>query len=401
MRVGLFSFFLIAFLIRLIFLEKVIYSDGQSVALDGYVLENPKVTSGSQVFKLKGIRIVSPRVPQYSYGDRILVSGVITQKGFESNGRHISYFELTSPSIISNPNRNIFIKFVSSLRNRIFEKVRETLPSPEADLLIGIVLGDDSGFDKTTQDQFARTGLMHIVAASGTNVSIVGGAIYLSLLGVIGRRKAIIFSILGIGLYAILSGLSPSIQRAAVMGIITYLALFLGRQTYALWGLGITGFLLILINPYIVFDIGFQLSFMATLGILLLDPLLKKVTLLSKGILKEDFSITLAAYISLFPLLLYHFQTFTPFSLFANILVLWTIPIVTVLGGLGALIILVSNFLAVPVLWVVYPLLHYILIVSKFFSNFFPTFTNNQQIPLLFVLGYYFILLSIILKLRR
>ena len=401
MRVGLFSFFLIAFLIRLIFLEKVIYSDGQSVALDGYVLENPKVTSGSQVFKLKGIRIVSPRVPQYSYGDRILVSGVITQKGFESNGRHISYFELTSPSIISNPNRNIFIKFVSSLRNRIFEKVRETLPSPEADLLIGIVLGDDSGFDKTTQDQFARTGLMHIVAASGTNVSIVGGAIYLSLLGVIGRRKAIIFSILGIGLYAILSGLSPSIQRAAVMGIITYLALFLGRQTYALWGLGITGFLLILINPYIVFDIGFQLSFMATLGILLLDPLLKKVTLLSKGILKEDFSITLAAYISLFPLLLYHFQTFTPFSLFANILVLWTIPIVTVLGGLGALIILVSNFLAVPVLWVVYPLLHYILIVSKFFSNFFPTFTNNQQSPLLFVLGYYFILLSIILKLRR
>lgn len=401
MRVGLFSFFLIAFLIRLIFLEKVIYSDGQSVALDGYILENPKVTSGSQVFKLKGIRIVSPRVPQYSYGDRILVSGVITQKGFESNGRHISYFELTSSSIISNPNRNIFIKFVSSLRNRIFEKVRETLPSPEADLLIGIVLGDDSGFDKTTQDQFARTGLMHIVAASGTNVSIVGGAIYLSLLGVIGRRKAIIFSILGIGLYAILSGLSPSIQRAAVMGIITYFALFLGRQTYALWGLGITGFLLILINPYIVFDIGFQLSFMATLGILLLDPLLKKVTLLSKGILKEDFSITLAAYISLFPLLLYHFQTFTPFSLFANILVLWTIPIVTVLGGLGALIILVSNFLAVPVLWVVYPLLHYILIVSKFFSNFFPTFTNNQQIPLLFVLGYYFILLSIILKLRR
>ena len=401
MRVGLFSFFLIAFLIRLIFLEKVIYSDGQSVALDGYVLENPKVTSGSQVFKLKGIRIVSPRVPQYSYGDRILVSGVITQKGFESNGRHISYFELNSPSIISNPNRNIFVKFVASLRNRIFEKVRETLPSPEADLLIGIVLGDDSGFDKTTQDQFARTGLMHIVAASGTNVSIVGGAIYLSILGVIGRRKAIIFSILGIGLYAILSGLSPSIQRAAVMGIITYLALFLGRQTYALWGLGITGFLLILINPYIVFDIGFQLSFMATLGILLLDPLLKKVTLLSKGILKEDFSITLAAYISLFPLLLYHFQTFTPFSLFANILVLWTIPIVTVLGGLGALIILVSNFLAVPVLWVVYPLLHYILIVSKFFSNFFPTFTNNQQIPLLFVLGYYFILLSIILKLRR
>lgn len=401
MRVGLFSFFLIAFLIRLIFLEKVIYSDGQSITLDGYILENPKVTSGSQVFKLKGIRIVSPRVPQYSYGDRILVSGVITQKGFESNGRHISYVELTSPSIISNPNRNIFIKFVSSLRNRIFEKVRETLPSPEADLLIGIVLGDDSGFDKTTKDQFARTGLMHIVAASGTNVSIVGGAIYLSLLGVIGRRKAIIFSILGIGLYAILSGLSPSIQRAAVMGIITYLALFLGRQTYALWGLGITGFLLILINPYIVFDIGFQLSFMATLGILLLDPLLKKVTLLSKGILKEDFSITLAAYISLFPLLLYHFQTFTPFSLFANILVLWTIPIVTVLGGLGALIILVSNFLAVPVLWVVYPLLHYILIVSKFFSNFFPTFTNNQQIPLLFVLGYYFILLSIILKLRR
>ncbi len=401
MRVGLFSFFLIAFLIRLIFLEKVIYSDGQSITLDGYILENPKVTSGSQVFKLKGIRIVSPRVPQYSYGDRILVSGVITQKGFESNGRHISYFELTSSSIISNPNRNIFIKFVSSLRNRIFEKVRETLPSPEADLLIGIVLGDDSGFDKTTQDQFARTGLMHIVAASGTNVSIVGGAIYLSLLGVIGRRKAIIFSILGIGLYAILSGLSPSIQRAAVMGIITYFALFLGRQTYALWGLGITGFLLILINPYIVFDIGFQLSFMATLGILLLDPLLKKVTLLSKGILKEDFSITLAAYISLFPLLLYHFQTFTPFSLFANILVLWTIPIVTVLGGLGALIILVSNFLAVPVLWVVYPLLHYILIVSKFFSNFFPTFTINQQIPLLFVLGYYFILLSIILKLRR
>lgn len=401
MRAGLLGILLIALLVRLIFLEKIIYSDGQSVVLNGYILENPKVVGGSQVFKLQGIRIVSPRVPQYFYGDPILVSGEVKQKQFENNGKLISYFELNNPTISKNSSKNVFIKFFASLRNTIFLRIRQALPSPESDLLIGIVLGDDSGFDKTTRDQFARTGLMHIVAASGTNVSIVGGAIYLSLLGIIGRRKAIIFSILGIGIYAILSGLSPSIQRAAVMGMITYFALFLGRQTYALWGLGITGFLLILINPYIVFDIGFQLSFMATLGILLLDPVLKRATLLSKGILKEDLSITLAAYISLFPLLLYHFQTFTPFSLFANILVLWTIPIVTILGGLGALIILFSNFFAVPVLWLVYPLLHYILIVSGFFSNIFPAFTISQQIPLLFVLGYYFILLSIILKLRR
>lgn len=401
MRAGLFIFFLVIFFLRLTLLEKVAYSDGQQVSLEGYILENPKVVSGNQVVRFKGVRIVIPRVPEYSYGDHILVSGVIIQKDFESNGKLVSYFELKDPNVASIENENVLIGILASLRNRIFEKVRQSLPSPESELLIGIVLGDDSGFDKNTQVEFARTGLMHIVAASGTNVSIVGGAIYLTILGILGRRKAIIFSILGIGFYAILSGLSPSIQRAAVMGVITYFALFLGRQTYALWALGITGYLLVLINPYIVFDIGFQLSFVATLGILLFDPVLKRVTFFSKGFMREDFSITFAAYIWLFPLLLYHFQTFNPFSLFANILVLWAIPFITILGGLGAILLLVSNIIATPILWLVYPLLHYILIVSGLFSRLLPSFTINQQIPFLLVVGYYFILLSILLKLRR
>lgn len=401
MRAGLVIFFVGIFFLRLSLLDKVTYSDGQHVILEGYVLENPRVISGNQVVRFKGVRIVIPRVPIYSYGDHILVSGVIIHKDFESNGKLVSYFELKDPTIASIENKNVFIKLLAPLRNRIFEKVRQSLPSPESELLIGIVLGDDSGFDKDTQDEFARTGLMHIVAASGTNVSIVGGAVYLAMLGILGRRKAIIFSILGIGFYAILSGLSPSIQRAAVMGVITYFALFLGRQTYALWALGITGYLLVLINPYIVFDIGFQLSFVATFGIILFDPILKRATFFSKGFMREDFSITFAAYIWLFPLLLYHFQTFTPFSLFANILVLWAIPFITILGGLGAILLLVSNIIATPILWLVYPLLHYILIVSGLFSRLLPSFTINQQIPFLLVVGYYFILLSILLKLRR
>lgn len=386
---------------RLLTYDELSYKNGQRIDLEGHILESPEIHSGRQVFHFQGLRLSLDLVPLYSYGDRISVQGVAERREFTSQGKLIEYWEVSEARVLRVESKNVFITFLSGLRNTIVDNIKQALPSPESDLLIGIVLGDDSGFDKKTSDTFSQTGLMHIVAASGTNITIVGGLFYFTCVPLVGLRRAIPISILGISMYALLAGFSPSIQRAAVMGGISYLGLYLGRQTYALFSLVLTGMLLILINPSIVSDIGFQLSFGATLGILLLQPMLQRVPFFSKNLITKDISVTLAAYTALIPLLLYHFNTFTPFAVFINAFVLWTIPILTVLGGIGAIMSLVLSFFAVPIFWVTYPFLHYILFVAHIFSEWLPEYQLTGNISPVFILGYYLTLIAFLIRFRK
>ena len=136
----------------------------------------------------------------------------------------------------------------------------QTLPSPSSSLLLGIIFGIKEQMPKDFTDNLRTSGVFHVIAASGMNVTLVAGFLSVFFAFFFKRQIAIGLSILGIIFYAILAGLEPSIIRASVMGILVFSAQILGRQTLAVNFLALTGFVMLFVDPSLIFDIGFQLS---------------------------------------------------------------------------------------------------------------------------------------------
>jgi competence protein ComEC len=205
------------------------------------------------------------------------------------------------------------------------------------------------------------------------------------------RQVAIFLSILAIIFYALLAGFEPSIVRASIMGILVFSAQILGRQTLAINSLCLAGFGMLFLDPSLTSDVGFQLSFAATLGILYIKPIFGK----KKGIISE-LSTTIAAQISTLPILLANFGTYSVYSVLVNGLVLWTVPILMMVGGVGAIFGLILMPLGQIFIYLCYPLLLYFESVVNFFGNMGGVLTI-QSFPWQFAVGYYCLLISFLL----
>jgi competence protein ComEC len=228
--------------------------------------------------------------------------------------------------------------------------IRAALPEPQAALLTGILLGDDSGMPEATHDAFRNTGMTHIIAISGFNIVLIIGLLD-RLTGPLPRRPATLVIMLLLALYALLVGAAPSVVRATLMGITYLIGLrLLGRRTLAVAGLFIAAVLMTLWDPLALWSVGFQLSFAATLGLMLyastwtrratqgaealLTPAVSRPV---KGLLRDGLIVTLAAQVLTVPILLYHFGQLSLASLPANLLVLPAQPGVMLTGGLTLL----------------------------------------------------------------
>jgi competence protein ComEC len=266
-------------------------------------------------------------------------------------------------------NKNIYLKAsnikISSCSNELSIKntsdiflwlkrnlriLRKKLSKPQASLLIGILFGSERAFSDQFEEQLRISGTTHIIAASGYNVTILILACG-KIFGFIKKKYRLLISLVLIWLYCILSGLGASILRATMMGSITILALLSGnvRNTHILIPSGV--FFLILINPKIVFDIGFQLSILATLGLIYVLPSIEDLiekTFNLKSVpqfFEENLLGTISCTLSTLPISISIFGKVSLVSVFANVLVL---PLTesTMLYGTLALLgsFLVKNF---------------------------------------------------------
>lgn len=289
------------------------------------------------------------------------------------------------------------IPIVSPIKERITENTQKVLPPDASALLLGIVFGDKGNFDEEYFEAIRTTGVLHVIAASGMNVSMVAGVIFASLAYFMSRRKALIFSTLTIVIYAAFAEFEESIVRASIMAIFAYGAALFGRQNTSLAALLFAAFLMIMVTPEILVSVGFQLSFAATAGIILFDPVFRK---LGNNIFLEDIRTTTSAQIATVPILLFYFGTFSPVSFLTNLLILWTIPPLMVLGGVGSLISLVVQPLSVPIFWLAFPLLEYFKIVVLNL-NYYSFSIDVKNLPILMILGYYTLILASILALWK
>ncbi len=285
----------------------------------------------------------------------------------------------------------IFKNYRSFLEN----KIKSSLSFPEENLLRGIFLGSKFE-DKETKEKFINSGLIHITAVSGQNLTLMFSIVYeaLKYLPFLTPNLLFYLATFFIIFFVFLMGFEANVLRAALMGFLLILVKDkFGRLPLKRNILIFTLLIFVLINPLSISDIAFQLSFLAITGIFYLGPVLEKsFNFLKIDFLKRTISETLSAQIFTLPLILYHFGNFNLFSFFANVLVLPILPY---------LMTLTSIFLFLPIkylIWISFPFLVYIIFIAKIFSSFVFYF----KIPLVFVfLFYIFIFYEIYQNLRN
>jgi competence protein ComEC len=256
-------------------------------------------------------------------------------------------------------------------KQKLLAGIYRYLPQPESGLLTGVLFGEPSALDEDTEEAFRRVGLMHIVVLSGYNVALVIFAL-MSLLSFLPMSLRSVCIVLGIITFAILVGAGPTVIRASIMAMFIVLGRVLHMRYDVTRALIFAGIIMVLINPKILlFDISFQLSFLASYGLIRIAPLIEKYFLWIPSIfvMRESAITTISAQIFVLPLLLYKIGEFSIIAPLINVLVLFAVP-VSMLFGFGLSVSsLFSGGLAQIFGFFSYYALHYQLVLVNFFAR--------------------------------
>lgn len=346
--------------------------------------------------EIKGQALVTTNLyPEYNYGDFVKISGTLEAppviSGFDYENylaRYDIYSVMYYPEIIlATSSLTIAQKSYLVLMNlkwRLKEMIDFNLPEPEAGLANALLLGYRRTVMREDLQVFSRIGLSHMIAISGSHITILSAMIINFFLAInLSRRRAVIIIFSFLFLYPLVTGLAASAVRSAIMGGLAFFALYYQRTSSLIKALIFSAALMLVFNPKLLRDdIGFQLSFLALLGIIYLYPLGERVyknfldklqlKLRLKKIIKtilDTVNLTLVSQIIILPIALINFKQLSTIAPLANVLVLWAFPPL-----LAALIIgLVLSFLipSLGIIWFLfaYLLLKYIFIISNFLAS--------------------------------
>jgi competence protein ComEC len=297
--------------------------------------------------------------------------------------------------------------YASLTEMRMFfeEKINAVIPQPEGALATGLIFGGSAGLSEETKNNFSRTGLTHIIAVSGYNVTIVAQCLILLGVGLgLWRKHALWFALAGIVFFVIMTGMPASAVRAGVMGSIVLWALANGRLARSQNAILLAGAIMLAYNPMLLrWDIGFQLSFLATIGIVTASSLWQQCALSKHFVLGklEIVVLTLSAQIFVMPIIAYNFQTVSVISLAANMLVLPIIPFSMLLVLFVALGSLTFPIVHSVFAWVAYvPLKYEVFIIGKMSSIPWASVEVSRISPW-WIAAYYVILWYVVYVLRR
>jgi competence protein ComEC len=242
------------------------------------------------------------------------------------------------------------------IRARAAAGLARGVPTREAALARGFVLGDEEGIDAATEEDFRRAGLSHLLAVSGENVTLLA-LLAMPLLGAFGvpLRERVVWVLGLIAVYVPVAGAGPSVQRAAVMGAVGLFATFAGRRASRLYALALAALVTLALDPGIAADIGWQLSFVAVLGILIVAAPLREALSPRLGpgpwrrALAEGVAVTVAATLATAPLIAFHFETLSTTTLIANVIAMPAVAPAMWLGMLSAALAQVPGIPLAPV----------------------------------------------------
>lgn len=326
------------------------------------------------------------------YGDQIKLVGEFKKPGVivdEDSGREFDYGRYLSKDdiyytssfadieIVSSEHGNWLKRILFKIKHSFIEHSKKILAEPYASLLMGLIVSGREALPKDILEEFRRAGVIHIVVLSGFNITLIAEF----LRKIFRSNYAALF---GIILFVIMTGAGASIVRAAIMAGVALGAKFFGRKYSASRALVGAGFLMLLENPKIlVFDPSFQLSFLATLGLIyFMSPVDSKLTWIKYPKIREILAQTFATQFAVLPLLIYMMGDVSLVSIPANLLILVTIPYTMLVGFLATLAAYISTIIAWPLVYISYLLLSWILFVSHILGSL--SFAT-MNIPSIFV----------------
>ena len=393
-------------------------------------IENKKESKNTYLY----LRINKKSDVLLEYGDIISFKGEFQEPSKKRNYGGFDYknylktlkiygtVKCESYNVLEKNKGNILISFTNKISNSVKEKIYDLLDKREANLLIGLLLGDDDNIDDDIEESFKISSLSHILAVSGMQVTYIITAMYIIFNNLLGKRKTKIVIIIILIFYTILTGFSPSIVRASIMGILIMGAGLFYRKNDIWNSIAISLLLMLIYNPFLITNVGLQLSYLGTIGIILLNKTFlrifnkirfekyilnrKIINIVSKII--EILTVTISASVVVFPIMLYNFNLFGTYFLITNLLASIIIGPITIFGTVIVIIsfvflkigkllsiileislntlVLVSNFSKLPFskIYITTPkmsmiIFYYVLII---FFNYICKIYNNRNLSL-------------------
>ena len=403
--------------------------NGSEQRLRGVIAEDPKraadgqrvvvaadsVQHGGHWARAEGLILVTlPAYPERRYGDQLELSGVLKTPRPPKRPGEFDYqqylarkhiFSLLTPTVVtplSQNNGNPALAALLGVRDTARRVMLRELPEPQSSLAVGILLGIQSSIPADVVANFSVTGTSHILVISGWNISIIGAALYAVAARMKLSRNATFWAILVlIWLYTLFVGATPTVIRAAVMGSIVVLGQRLDRQSHAWTTLWVACALMTVWDPQTLWDLGFQLSALATASLFAFgkgtERLLERTFLKASWLdwAREALTATLAAQILALPLILYQFGNLSVIAPLANVMLLPMVPYAMLFGTLalvGGLVWLpLGQLLALPA----YLFLAWLTEGARLFAALPWAAVQVPPFPLWLLLAYYAVVLAL------
>lgn len=371
----------------------------------------------AETIRVRGGVLVRLPAQGLQYGDRLTLRGLLAEppalgdfsyrEALARQGVGSLLLEPAEVTRLAGPQPGTgLLAAVYRLRLRAYALINQLFPQPEAALLNGILLGLDRDLPGPLAEAFKVTGTAHIIAISGFNISLLSGLFYALFRRLFPRWGAMLGAVLATTAYTLLVGAEPPVARAAVMGALVLFGREIGRPSAGLNSLGFAAALMCLPNPDLPWDPSFQLSFGATLGLILYaGPLQRGFARLAArwfgepaarriaGPVGEYLLVTLAAQLTTFPLMAAHFGRLSLITLLANPLVLPPQPLVMILGGLAVIAGLVWQPLGQGLAYLAWPGTVYTVRLVSWLGSLPGAGVEIREFGLLQTLGYYAVLL--------
>jgi len=412
------------------------YNDKGIVEIHGMVAEEPdirdrlclltfsasEVTVNGEREEVSGTALIQvPRYPTYHYGDVLKITGGLETPEPFDNFDYKTYLERQGIySVIYYPGVELLdsgqvlkpLQWIYSLRERLSVSLARALPEPQGSLAQAILLGLRGNIPDSLYQAFSRTGTAHLLAISGLHMSIII-AILLSL-GILlfGRQRSIYIwlALVLTWLYTLLAGMHPPVIRAAIMGSLFLIAEYLGRQRSAIIALAFAAAVMVGIQPYILWSVSFQLSFLAMAGLVLLYPYFQawgrkgvaaifrnREALVTTGSMITDvFAASLAAIIAVWPLIAYNFGVVSLVALPATFFTLPALPFIIVTSALVAFTGLFALLAAQILGWLAWLFFSYLVFLVQGFDALPHASLEVTAISTWHIWGYYAILAGVI-----
>lgn len=365
--------------------DHLIHFANQNHTVIGYIKSEPDIRTDGIRYIIKteqgNVYLKSQLYPRYLYGDILEIDCKIRRPEPIEDFRYDMYLArygvfvtCQQPHIekIGEGSGLFLMRWTLQLKEIVAKKITLLWHEPQASFMAGLLYGYRGGLGRLNE-LFSRTGVTHIIAISGYNITLVSTIlITICVHAKIPRKKAFYLVMFGIVVFLIFAGLSASVVRAGIMGIITLIGTRLGRRHQILNLLMLTALVMTLHNPFILmWDAGFQLSFLSTIGLVYVAPYVERASFFIPQVfgLRENVVGTMAAILTTLPLILYQFGRLSVVAPIVNILILWIIPYIMILGFFAVVLFSILPPIALVLAWLSWIGLEYIIAIVDFFAS--------------------------------